>query len=154
MQSKPNYASGPVLGDEQLVQIEQKFVDEMLSHAKSELPNECCGILAGPNGEVMKIYRMSNVEASPYRFSMDPGELSKVDSEAGDNGWELLAIYHSHTGSEAYPSDTDIRIAGGTAGLWPDVRYVLVSLTDLKSPVVRIFDITEGQVTEELLNVI
>ena len=154
MQSKPNYASGPVLGDEQLVQIEQKFVDEMLSHAKSELPNECCGILAGPNGEVMKIYRMSNVEASPYRFSMDPGELSKVDSEAGDNGWELLAIYHSHTGSEAYPSDTDIRIAGGTAGLWPDVRYVLVSLLDLTSPVVRIFDITEGQVTEEPLNVI
>ena len=154
MQSKPNYASGPVLGDEQLVQIEQKFVDEMLSHAKSELPNECCGILAGPNGEVMKIYRMSNVEASPYRFSMDPGELSKVDSEAGDNGWELLAIYHSHTGSEAYPSDTDIRIAGGTAGLWPDVLYVLVSLMDLKSPVVRIFDITEGQVTEEPLNVI
>ena len=152
MQSKPNYASGPVLGDEQLVQIEQKFVDEMLSHAKSELPNECCGILAGPNGEVMKIYRMSNVEASPYRFSMDPGELSKVDSEAGDRGWELLAIYH--TGSEAYPSDTDIRIAGGTAGLWPDVRYVLVSLMDLKSPVVRIFDITEGQVTEEPLNVI
>ena len=154
MQSKPNYASGPVLGDEQLVQIEQKFVDEMLSHAKSELPNECCGILAGPNGEVMKIYRMSNVEASPYRFSMDPGELSKVESEAGDNGWELLAIYHSHTGSEAYPSDTDIRIAGGTAGLWPDVRYVLVSLMDLKSPVVRIFDITKGQVTEEPLNVI
>ena len=154
MQSKPNYASGPVLGDEQLVQIEQKFVDEMLSHAKSELPNECCGILAGPNGEVMKIYRMSNVEASPYRFSMDPGELSKVDSEAGDNGWELLAIYHSHTGSEAYPSDTDIRIAGGTAGLWPDVRYVLVSLLDLTSPVVRIFDITDGQVTEETLDVI
>ena len=154
MQSKPNYASGPVLGDEQLVQIKQKFVDEMLSHAKSELPNECCGILAGPNGEVMKIYRMSNVEASPYRFSMDRGEVSNVDSEAGDNGWELLAIYDSLTGSEAYPSDTDIRIAGGTAGLWPDVRYVLVSLMDLKSPAVRIFDITEGQVTEEPLNVI
>ena len=154
MQTKPNYASGPVLGDEQLVQIEHKFVDEMVSHSKSELPNECCGILAGLDNKVMKVYRMSNVEASPYRFSMDPGELSKVDSEAGDNGWELLAIYHSHTGSEAYPSDTDIRIAGGTAGLWPDVRYVLVSLMDLKSPVVRIFDITKGQVTEEPLNVI
>ena len=137
-----------------MVQIEQKFLDEIVSHAKSELPNECCGILAGPNGEVMKTYRMSNVEASPYRFSMDPGELSKVDSEAGDNGWELLAIYHSHTGSEAYPSDTDIRIARGTAGLWPDVRYILVSLVDLTSPVVRIFDITEGQVTEEPLNIV
>ena len=154
MQSKPNYASGPVLGDEQLVQIEQKFVDEMVSHAKSELPNECCGILAGPNGEVAKSYRMSNVEASPYRFSMDPGELIKIDSVAGDKGWELQAIYHSHTGSEAYPSDTDVRIAGGTAGLWPDVRYVLVSLMDLDSPVVRIFDITDGHVIEESLDVV
>ena len=98
-----------------MLQIKKKFVDEMVSHAKSELPNECCGILAGPNGEVAKSYRMSNVEASPYRFSMDPGELIKIDSEAGDKGWELQAIYHSHTGSEAYPSDTDVRIAGEVA---------------------------------------
>ena len=85
---------------------------------------------------------------------MDPGELVKVDSEAGDNGWDLLAIYHSHTGSEAYPSDTDVRIAGGTAALWPDVRYVLVSLMDMDNPVVRIFQITDGAVTEESLEVV
>jgi len=85
---------------------------------------------------------------------MDPLELANVDSEAGDNDWELLAIYHSHTGSEAYPSDTDVRIAGGTAGLWPDVRYVLVSLMDLDNPVVRIFEITGEEVTEEPLEVV
>ncbi|MEC9238591.1 MAG: Mov34/MPN/PAD-1 family protein, partial [Chloroflexota bacterium] len=62
--------------------------------------------------------------------------------------------YHSHTGSEAYPSDTDVRIAGGTAGLWPDVRYVLVSLMDMDDPSVRIFDITNDVVTEELLEVV
>ena len=136
-----------------MVQIKQKFVDEMVAHAKADRPNECCGILAGPDGKVMKAYRMSNVEASPYRFSMDPGELSRVDSEAGDNDWELLAIYHSHTGSEAYPSDTDVRIAGGTAGLWPDVRYVLVSLMDIDNPIVRIFQITDGVVIEEPLEI-
>ncbi|MQG49490.1 MAG: M67 family metallopeptidase, partial [SAR202 cluster bacterium] len=114
-----------------MVQIRQEFIDEMVAHAKSDLPNECCGILAGSDGQVMKVYRMTNVEASPFRFVMDPLELANVDSEAGDNNWELLAIYHSHTGSEAYPSDTDVRIAGGTAGLWPDVRYVLVSLMDM-----------------------
>ena len=108
-----------------MVQIKQEFIDDMVAHAKADLPNECCGILAGPGGQVMKSYRMANVEASPYRFVMDPVELGNVDSDAGDNDWELLAIYHSHTGSEAYPSDTDVRIAGGTAGLWPDVRYVL-----------------------------
>ena len=136
-----------------MVQIRQEFIDEMVDHAKAELPNECCGILAGPDDSVMKAYRMSNVEASPFRFSMDPGELVKVDSEAGDNGWELLAIYHSHTGSEAYPSDTDVRIAVGTAELWPDVRYVLVSLMDPDNPAVRIFQIKDGAVTEEPLEV-
>ena len=137
-----------------MVQIKQEFVDEMVAHAKADLPNECCGILAGPDGKVMKAYRMSNVEASPYRFSMDPMELVKVDSEAGENDWELLAIYHSHTGSEAYPSDTDVRIAKGTAGLWPDVRYVLVSLMDMDNPSVRIFEITDGRVTEEPFEVV
>ena len=137
-----------------MVQIRQEFIDEMVDHAKADLPNECCGILAGPDGKVMKAYRMSNVEASPFRFSMDPMELVKVDSEAGDNGWDLLAIYHSHTGSEAYPSDTDVRIAGGTAALWPDVRYVLVSLMDSGNPAVRIFQISDGAVTEEPLEVV
>ena len=137
-----------------MVQIKQEFVDEMVALAKADLPNECCGILAGPDGKVMKAYRMSNVEASPYRFSMDPMELVKVDSEAGENHWELLAIYHSHTGSEAYPSDTDVRIAKGTAGLWPDVRYVLVSLMDMDNPSVRIFEITDGTVTEEPFEVV
>ena len=102
----------------------------------------------------MKTYPMSNVEASPFRFSMDPVELVQVDSEAGENDWELLAIYHSHTGSEAYPSDTDVRIAAGTAGLWPDVRYVLVSLMDMNNPGVRIFEISDGRVIEEPLEVV
>ena len=137
-----------------MVQIKQKFIDEMVAHSKADLPNECCGILAGPDGQVMKTYPMSNVEASPFRFSMDPVELVQVDSEAGENDWELLAIYHSHTGSEAYPSDTDVRIAAGTAGLWPDVRYVLVALMDMNNPVVRIFEISDGRVIEEPLEVV
>ncbi len=136
-----------------MVQISQNLVDEMIAHAKQSLPNECCGILAGPGSEVVKSYRMTNIEASPFRFSMDPGELVAVDSEAGDNGWELIAIYHSHTQSEAYPSDTDIRIAAGTAELWPDTRYILISLMNPTNPAVRIFRIEQGKVTEEPLDV-
>ena len=136
-----------------MVQIKQKFIDEMVAHSKADLPNECCGILAGPNGQVMKAYQMSNVEASPFRFSMDPGELVEVDAEAGENNWELLAIYHSHTACESVPSDRDVRIAAGTAGLWTDVRFVLVSLMDMNNPVVRIFEVTNGVVTEEPLQV-
>ena len=137
-----------------MLRIAHSFVEEMVAHAKDDLPNECCGILAGPEGEVAKSFRMTNVEASPFRFSMDPGELVRVDGEAGDQGWELLAIYHSHTGSPAYPSDTDVRIAGGTAELWPDTSYVLVSLMDPETPDVRIFRISGGVVTEEALEVV
>ena len=137
-----------------MVRIARSFMEEMVAHAKDDLPNECCGILAGPEGEVARSFRMTNVEASPFRFSMDPGELVRVDGEAGDQGWELLAIYHSHTGSPAYPSDTDVRIAGGTAELWPDTRYVLVSLMDPETPDVRIFRISGGVVTEEAMEVV
>ena len=137
-----------------MTQVEKRFIDDMVAHAKEDLPNECCGILAGRDGRVLKLYRMTNVEASPFRFSMDPGEIVKVDTEAGDNDWELLAIYHSHTRSEAYPSDTDVRIAGGTAELWPEVRYVLVSLMDEDHPQVRLFQIADRAITEEQLDVI
>jgi proteasome lid subunit RPN8/RPN11 len=137
-----------------LIKIDKQSVDAMIAHARDDLPNECCGILAGQDGQVLKLYRMSNVEASPFRFSMNPLEIARVDTEAGDNDWELLAIYHSHTRSEAYPSDTDVRIAGGTSQLWPDVRYVLVSLMDANAPQVRLFDIRDNVVTEEPLQVI
>lgn len=137
-----------------MTQLERRFIDEMVAHAKQALPNECCGILAGQNDRVLKVYRMTNVEASAFRFAMDPAEIVKVDQEAGDKDWDLLAIYHSHTRSEAYPSDTDVRIAGGTTELWPDVRYVLVSLMDEDAPQVRLFRITGEIITEEPLEVI
>ncbi len=136
-----------------MVRIEGRFVDEMVAHARDDLPNECCGILAGKGGQVLCLYPMTNVAASPFRFAMDPLEIAKVDQEAGDSDWDLLAIYHSHTRSEAYPSDTDVRIAGGTAELWPEVRYLLVSLMDVGNPSVRLFRIKEGEVTEESLEI-
>ena len=136
-----------------MLHIEKRFVKEMIDHARQDLPNECCGILAGQKGRVLQLYRMTNVEASPFRFSMDPKEIVRVDTEAGEKGWDLMAIYHSHVRSQAYPSDTDVRIASGTAALWPDVRYILVSLMDQANPEVRIFEIKDGAVSEEKLQI-
>ncbi len=137
-----------------MTQIEKGYIDDMVAHARAELPNECCGILSGKSGRVSKLYRMTNVEASPFRFSMDPREIAEVDMEAGQNGWDLLAIYHSHTRSEAFPSDTDVRLAAGTVGLWLEIRYILVSLMDADAPQVRLFRIADGSITEELLEII
>lgn len=137
-----------------LLQIERQFVDEMIAHSREAMPNECCGILAGAGGSVSKVYRMTNVAASAVRFSMDPLEINKVDQEAGEMGWELAVIYHSHTHSEAYPSDTDVRLANDTHWLWPEVRYILVSLMEPENPSVRLFSINHGDISEEPLEVV
>ena len=137
------------------MEIAKRYVDEMVSHALEDDPDECCGILAGPDGKVVKLYRMTNTERSPYRYSMDPKEQISVDREIDDKGWELLAIYHSHTHSAAYPSSTDVRMATWPDGtsIWPDAHYILVSLEDHDNPPVRAFRITDGSVIEEELRV-
>jgi proteasome lid subunit RPN8/RPN11 len=64
-----------------------------------------------------------------------------------DAGEELVAIYHSHTKSAAYPSQTDVNLAG-----WPDAVYVIVSLEDPEKPDVRGFWIRDREISDaELL---
>ncbi len=127
------------------MEIPAEIRDAMVQHALEEDPNECCGILAGAGGIVIQHYRITNTERSPYRYSMDGRELNQILRELDDNGWEMQVIYHSHTHSPAYPSDTDVRLAAN----WPDPYYLLVSLMDRQSPDVRLFTIWDGTVTEE-----
>ncbi len=131
-----------------VLRLERGYIDEMIAHAKEDAPNECCGIIAGSDGDARKLYRAVNAEASPYRYSVEPRDLLRIHNDADDRGWEFLAIYHSHTHTEAYPSPTDVRLAAG----WPDAYYVLVSLMDA-DPVVRAFRIIGGEVTEEPIEV-
>jgi proteasome lid subunit RPN8/RPN11 len=130
-------------------QLDKRYVDAMVAHAQQDFPNECCGILAGQGGRVVRMYPMTNVERSPYRYSMDSKELYQTYKEIEDKGWELQAIYHSHTHTEAYPSATDVRLAS-----WPEASYILVSLMDRGHPVVRAFRINDGRVTEEEVRII
>jgi len=126
------------------MELPRAFVDEMVAHAIEEAPNECCGIIAGKDGQATKLFRAKNSEASPYRYSVDPKDLLRIFRECEDNEWSFLAIYHSHTASVAYPSPTDVRLA-----FWPEAYYVLVSLAVKDKPVVRAFRILEGAVAEE-----
>ena len=127
------------------MEIPAEIRDAMVQHALEEDPNECCGVLAGAGGIVLQHYRITNMEKSPYRYSMDGRELNQILRELDDNGWEMQVIYHSHTHSLAYPSSTDVRLAAN----WPDPYYLLVSLMDKQSPDVRLFTIFEETVTEE-----
>ena len=126
----------------------KSYADQMISHAQEEAPNECCGLLAGKDDSIVKLYRTTNVEHSPFRYNVDPKELLAIWREVDQNDWEFLGIYHSHTASPAYPSPTDVRLAA-----WPDALYFIVSLADPDKPLLRGFHIRDGNVTEEDLEV-
>jgi [CysO sulfur-carrier protein]-S-L-cysteine hydrolase len=115
------------------MRIAQSLIDEMVAHAREDLPNECCGMVGGADGEASTVIRVENAAASPLRFEMDPqGQYNALKAIEGDGG-ELLAIYHSHTKSGAYPSQTDVNQAVN----WPDAIYLIVSLEDEDAPEVK-----------------
>jgi [CysO sulfur-carrier protein]-S-L-cysteine hydrolase len=115
----------------------------MLEHAREEAPNECCGILGGKDEAATTLYRATNAERSPLRYTLDPQDLYRITfREIPDKDEEMLAIYHSHTGSPAYPSQTDINLA-----TYPDSLYLIVSLAEGEQPL-RGFRIQSGEVTE------
>jgi proteasome lid subunit RPN8/RPN11 len=108
------------------MRISQSLIDEMVAHAREDLPNECCGMVGGRNGEAETVIRVANSAASPLRYEMDPQEQYDALKAIEDGGGELLAIYHSHTKSAAYPSQTDVN----QAVAWPEQVYLIVSLAD------------------------
>jgi proteasome lid subunit RPN8/RPN11 len=115
------------------MRISQSLVDEMVAHARDELPNECCGMVGGRDGEASVVIRVANAAASPLRYEMDPQEQYNALKAIEDEGGELLAIYHSHTKSAAYPSQTDVN----QAVAWPEQIYLIVSLQDPDSSDVK-----------------
>jgi proteasome lid subunit RPN8/RPN11 len=124
------------------VRIPKQIFDRMVEQAKAELPNECCGLLGGRDGDATTLYPATNSEASPLRYNLDPQDQFRIMQEIEEKGEELAAIYHSHTKSPAYPSQTDINLAS-----YPGVTYLIVSLADGEEPL-RGFEITDGEVSE------
>jgi proteasome lid subunit RPN8/RPN11 len=119
---------------------------EIVEQALREFPNEACGLIASEHGVPIKVLVMSNADASPVSYRLDGKQQLHAFDEMEANGWDLWAIYHSHTHTEAYPSETDIRLA-----FYPDARYIVVSVADREHPVFRSFFIRDGRVEEEEL---
>jgi [CysO sulfur-carrier protein]-S-L-cysteine hydrolase len=124
------------------MRIARPLYDEMISHALEEAPNECCGMIASRDGEAAVLYRATNAAASPLRYEIDGAEQYRIQMEIDDADLDLGAIYHSHTRSEPYPSQTDINLA-----FYPEALYVIVGLAG-EEPEVRTFTIRDGRVAE------
>ena len=113
------------------MKIAQALIDEMVAHAREDLPNECCGMIGGVDGEATSVIRVENAAATPLRYEMDPQAQYNALKTIEDAGAELLGIYHSHTKSAAYPSQTDVN----QAVAWPEQVYVIVSLAEEEADV-------------------
>ena len=124
------------------MKISKQIHEELVAHAREEAPNECCGLVGGNDGEAKTVYRARNAEASPLRYNLDPQDQFRIMTEMDERGEELSAIYHSHTASPAYPSQTDINLAA-----YPDALYLIVSLAQGEKDL-RGFSIEDGEVTE------
>jgi len=111
---------------------------------EASYPHECCGLLAGRSGRAERMFRGTNVDHSPLTYYMDPKEVLRATREIDDAGMDLLAIYHSHTHTPAYPSPTDIAKAH-----YPDSLYLIISLKDPARPEIRGYRIVNGRVVEK-----
>ena len=129
------------------MRISKQLVDELIDHARSEAPIECCGMIASRDGAAVRVYRATNAAASPVRYEIDGAEQYRIQMEIEDADLDLGAIYHSHTRTEPYPSQTDINLA-----FYPDAVYVIVGLAGDR-PDVRGYEIRDGQVQEAALEV-
>ncbi|MDQ6744817.1 MAG: M67 family metallopeptidase [Actinomycetota bacterium] len=125
------------------MRIASELLAQMVAHAREEAPEECCGMVAVTDGQMVEVHPATNSEASPFRFVIDAREqLQILDAiEAADQ--ELGAIYHSHTRTPPRPSQTDINFAAA----WPGVLWVIVGLADGQEEV-RTWRIDGGQVRE------
>lgn len=130
------------------MKISQQLVDEMVAHAREDLPNECCGMVGGRDGVATKVVRVVNAAGTPLRYEMDPQGQFNALKEIEDDG-ELLAIYHSHTRSAAYPSQTDVNQAQN----WPEPIYVIVSLADSENPDVQAFHLADLKIADAELEI-
>ncbi|MGC4191410.1 MAG: M67 family metallopeptidase [Thermomicrobiales bacterium] len=116
---------------------------EIVAHARDHFPRECCGVIAGKDGAITELFRLTNLEAGVTRYLMDEEEFFVTYWAIENRGESLLAIYHSHPVTIAYPSKTDIEFA-----VWPEAIYLICSLEYPDAPVLRGFRIVDGTVTE------
>lgn len=128
--------------------LSPSHLSQIIAHLKAGKPNEACGLLAGQNGRVTKVYLMANAAGSPVRYSMEPEALIQVIEEIEERGWDLVGIFHSHPGGPLSPSATDIAEA-----YYPDSAYVICAPDAAGRWQAKAFEIREGRVREIRLRV-
>ncbi len=130
------------------MKIKKEVFEQLITHAQQEKPYEACGYLAGAEELVSASYVLANIDKSSEHFSFDPQEQFKSLKDARAKGLEILAVYHSHLDSPAWPSEEDIRLAYD-----PAILYLIVSLAEGKEDI-KAFRIKDKKVVPVNLEVV
>lgn len=141
------------------MRLPQRFLDEIIAHAREGRAQdaEICGVLLGKDGDPTELVRVRNVDPSPrVRYYMDPQGLFTVMQRIEQGGLDLVAIYHSHPHTRAYPSETDRRNAHDDQGnpLYPGTIYIICSLEHPEQPAVRAFHLFPDRSEEERIDIV
>lgn len=126
-----------------MITLTSDVFEQMLKAARDAAPIEACGLLAGTGEHVTKCYVLTNTDASPEHYSMNPEEQFAAAKDMRAAGLKMLAIWHSHPASPARMSAEDMRLA-----YTPDVVYVILSLAGDGAPEVRAFSVQDGTALE------
>ncbi len=123
-----------------MITLKKKDFESIVSYARSELPNEACGLIAGKiadddSREVLKVYFLKNLDASNEHFSMDPKEQVQAIKDMRAHGLVPIGNWHSHPESPSRPSEEDKRLAFD-----PKASYMILSLME-ETPVLNSFRI-------------
>ncbi|MDP4603027.1 MAG: M67 family metallopeptidase [Solirubrobacteraceae bacterium] len=125
--------------------IAPALLEQVVQHARLEAPNECCGLIAVTQGRAVSVHELENLAASPLRFEVDGAKLAPLLFEIEEAG-QQAAIYHSHTRSDPYPSQTDVNFARW----WPGCEWLIIGLENAADPIARSFMIGDEGVIEEI----
>ena len=137
-----------------MITMSKNDYEIILKHARENLPEEACGLIAGTKDgdvkEIKKVYLLTNVDHTNEHFSMDPKEQLAAVKDMRANGLVPLGNWHSHPESPSRPSEEDKRLAFD-----PSVNYLILSLMDPENLVLKAFDIDrDKQVTVEEIKLI
>ena len=135
------------------IQIVKADFDAIVAHAKANLPEEACGLIAGSKDadvrRIEKVYFLENIDHTNEHFSMNPKDQLTAVKDMRTNGLTPLGNWHSHPETPSRPSQEDIRLAYDSTA-----SYLILSLMDADAPVLNGFSVKDGAVTKEILEII
>ncbi len=109
------------MGDMHAVSIRRSVLNEIRSHARRELPLECCGLLSGAGNLIDRATATTNQRKSSTAFAIPPEELVAFFKQLRSRPEQFMGIYHSHPSGRPVPSERDAR-----EFYYPEATYWIV----------------------------